>query len=200
MPTLRAMLYGPSKIDQRRRELRDQLWRDADDVVWMRAQEKGFTTVPRTLSLICGLIKDLTPKGDPGRTYLDLWVRTRDDGFVEVDDEQEFAFAAGYAENTRHVRTWRTHMSTLEGLGFIRVQPKLGRRFGYILLLHPHDVVERLRQEGRVRDDWWELFLGRVRETGVVLRHPNEASGATPAPGLASDQETSPGASTTNHL
>ncbi|MCC6243021.1 MAG: hypothetical protein IT353_09285 [Gemmatimonadaceae bacterium] len=171
MPSNASLPRGQSRTDQRRRELREELWPGAEKTVWTRQSgEKGFTTVPRTISLICGLIKDLAAKGDPGRTYLDLWARTRDDGFVEVFDEQEFAHSAGYAENTRNVRTWRGHMATLEALGFIRVKPKLTRKYGYVLLVHPHDVVATLRERGNVRDDWWELFTNRLRDMGAKLR------------------------------
>lgn len=169
----------PPRIDQRRRALRDDLWPDAAETIWSREHgEKGWTTMPRTLALVCGLTKDLTPKGDPGRTYLDLWTRTRDDGFVEVDDEQEFAASAGYAENSRNVRTWRGHMETLEALGFLRVKPKPTRKFGFILLVHPHDVVVRLRGAGRVNDRWWALFQARVHDTGTVLRGASGRAGA----------------------
>jgi hypothetical protein len=39
-------------------------------------------------------------------------------------------------------------------------------------LLHPHDVVERLRRDrpGLVPDNWWQMFLDRLREVGAVRR------------------------------
>ena len=63
-------------------------------------------------------------------------------------------------------------MDALRSLGFIDVKPKPGRKFGYILVLHPHDVVRALRDTGRVPNDWWELFESRLCDMGAELRAP----------------------------
>lgn len=158
----------------RRRKHRDRLWRNADDVVWDRRTEKGFTTVPRTLPLICTLIKYLTNNGDASRAYLDLWGRVYDEGIVEIVDEAECALSSGYGPGTRNVRTWQERMSELRDLGFIAVRPKPTRTFGYILLVHPHMAVARLLDTAANRvPDWWkELYVARLREIGASRRSP----------------------------
>lgn len=152
----------------KRRQVRDELWPNAETVTWYRKREVGFATIPRTLSLLLTLIKFLSKKGDPSRAYLDLWSRVSDDGLVVVDDESEFAISSGYIDGTRNVRTWNEHMNTLEELGFIVSKPKSGRKHGYILLLHPHRVVARIqnRQPDLIPPWWLQSFRERVREIG----------------------------------
>lgn len=171
-----------NELLRKRMELRDQLWPDAPVVVWDRSdrKEKGFTTVPRTLPLIGTLIRHLTDRLDASRAYFDLWGRSWDGGLVEITDEEEVAASCGYATAGRNVRTWRERMVVLERLGFIRIKPMGTRKYGYVLLIHPHDVVERLRHEdnARVPDWWWSLFLKRMNEIRAVLRSPHlSASG-----------------------
>ena len=98
---------------------------------------------------------------------MDLWTRTWNDGFVVVDDEAEMALASGFKKGTRHVRTWQIGMRSLERLGFILVQPKTTRAFGYVRIVHPHYVAERLHKQGLVSKDWWDLFQDRLREIGA---------------------------------
>jgi len=156
----------------KRRQVRDELWPNAEMVTWYRKREKGFATIPRTLSLMMTLIKHLAKKGDPSRAYLDLWARVSDDGLVVVGDEAEFAISSGYIEGTRHVRTWNEHMNTLEELGFIVSRPKSGRKHGYILLLHPHRVIARIqnRQPDLIPPWWLQSYRERVREIGSKER------------------------------
>src|SRR5687767_13078279 len=132
-----------TEYDRRRRELRNELWPDSEKAIYNRRDETGFCTLPRTLPLVATLIRHLSEK-DPSRAYLELWFRQRDDGFVEVEDPDEMAACAGYATGTRNVRTWREKLDELARLGFIRVKGKGNQKYRYILLLHPHDVVQKL--------------------------------------------------------
>lgn len=170
-----------SELLRRRIELRDQLWPDSARIVWDRLdrKEKGFTTIPRTLPLVGTLIRHLTDRLDASRTYFDLWGRSWDGGLVEIMDEEEMAASCGYAAAKRNVRTWRERMVALERLGFIRIQPKGTRKYGYVLLVHPHDAVERLRHDNDhdVPDWWWTLFLKRANEIRAVLRSPHLVDG-----------------------
>jgi hypothetical protein len=154
-----------------RSQLRDSLWADAEDYLWHRTKELGFTTIPRTLMLIATLIKELTKKGDASRVYLDLWARAFDEGLVEVFDESEFALSSGYSPGRRNVRTWRERIKELQRLKFIAVRPKAGRDIGYILLLHPHVAVLNLAENGLapIPDWWWDLFTARIREIRAAL-------------------------------
>ena len=129
--------------------------------------------MPRTVSLIATLIRLLSPKLDPSRVYIDLWCRNRSEGIVEVSNEYDFASGTGYT-GTRRVRSWQERVAALETLGFVRVKPLGTRKFGFILLLHPHDVVASLREEDntRVPDWWWDLFSNTLQDMGASLRTP----------------------------
>ena len=158
--------------DERRIALRDSLWKGANGRVWSRTEEDGFSTIPRTLPLIGTLIRLLTKDLDASRAYIDLWGRVYDEGFVDVLDEEEFAASCGYATSGRNVRTWRERIEALVALGLVEVRPKGTRKFGYLLLVHPHDAVQRLRKtrKNEIPDWWWSLFSKRVAEIGATLR------------------------------
>lgn len=151
----------------KREQLRESLWPNADALVWDRKREKGFCTVPRTLPLILSLIKDLTPKLDSSRVYLDLWCRAFDEGLIEVRDEEALAYASGYESPGRNVRTWRERIEALQELGFIKTKPAGSRKYGHVLLIHPHRVVQDLRARGQVPDKWWGAYVQRATEVGV---------------------------------
>lgn len=57
-------------------------------------------------------------------------------------------------------------MEVLEELGFIKVRRRGPRRYGYVLLVHPSLAVKRLYDQGRVPDDWWEVYISRQMEVG----------------------------------
>ena len=93
----------PTRAQQRRRLLRDQMWPGAEELIWHRKAEDGFVTVPRTVPLIGTLIRLLTKDLDASRPYLDLWARVFDEGVVEVLDEEELAASCGYPTPRRNV-------------------------------------------------------------------------------------------------
>lgn len=160
-----------TQYDVKRRERRNGLWPESEKVIYDKREESGFCTLPRTLPLIATLIRHLS-KTDPSRVYIDLWFRQRDDGFVEVEDAEEMAASSGYATGTRNVRTWREKLDELRDLGFIKVAEKGTQKYRYILLLHPHDVVQRLRHENPkvIPDWWWSYFQSRVADIKAPLR------------------------------
>jgi hypothetical protein len=53
------------------------------------------------------------------------------------------------------------------------------RDVGFILLLDPHVVVARLRQESPdlVPERWWTAFVSRCADIGVQLAPPVSATG-----------------------
>ena len=158
---------------ERNRQLRESLWHESRDEVWNRKTNKGWTTIPRVLPLILHLITIMdkpkrTGVGNPSRVYLDLWCRVFDEGFVEVADEEDFAYSAGYGGD-RAVRTWKAHVKMLIDLGFVKAARKGNRDLGYLLIIDPYLVAERLHKEGRVPEHWWNAFLARVHKTGAML-------------------------------
>lgn len=151
---------------ERRLELRDSLWPGADKIVWSRHTDDGYTTVPRTLPLIMTLINLLEGSVDASRVYAELWSRVYDEGFIEMGDEAEHAYASGYV-TPRAARTWGERVQVLADLGFIKVKPKGNWKYGYVLLVHPHDVVETLIKAGKVPEAWRTLYLQRLTQIGA---------------------------------
>jgi hypothetical protein len=156
----------------KREQLRDSFWPNASTLVWNRKSEKGFCTVPRTLPLLLSLIKDLTKKLDASRVYLDLWCRVFDEGLIEVRDEEAHAYASGYGSPKRNIRTWQERIKTLEEFGFIKTKPSGSKKYGYILLIHPHRVVEDLKAKNQISDKWWGAYVQRATEVGFPLEKP----------------------------
>jgi len=156
----------------KREQIRDSLWPNASSSVWNRKSERGFCTVPRTLPLVLSLIKDLTKKLDASRVYLDLWCRVFDEGLIEVRDEEALAYASGYESPKRNVRTWQERIQALEQFGFIKTKPSGSRKYGHILLIHPHRVIEDLRSKGQVPEKWWGAYVQRATEVGSPVEKP----------------------------
>ena len=60
---------------------------------------KGWSKVPRTLSIIVQILKDKKPrvgKVDPGPVYVELMTDPWDDGLIEIQNEKTHADDAGY--------------------------------------------------------------------------------------------------------
>ena len=155
-------------IADRRRMLRDSLWPGATKIVWTRHTDDGYSTVPRTIPMIMTLINLLEKNVDASRVYGELWSRVSDEGFIEMVDEDEHAYACGYV-TPRSARSWQERMDVLVDLGFIKAKPKAGWKYGYVLLVHPHDVVETLmKTRGKdIPEGWRSLYLQRLAQIGA---------------------------------
>jgi hypothetical protein len=159
---------GKSHADARE-SLRDTLWPDADGKTWHRHRNSGFTTVPRLLGLVLVLIKELSgAAGDASRVYLDLWLRSFDEGFVNVIDDDELAYSSGY-KGSRATRSWRERIFQLKELGFIDVKPRGNTEVGYVLIWNPLRVCAKLYSEGKVEQEWWSAFVGRAADIGASI-------------------------------
>ncbi len=165
-----VMAKALTAYDRKRHARRDERWAESKELIYNKKDESGFCTIPRTLVLVSTLIRHMSKK-DPSRVYLDLWMRQRDDGYVEVDDAAEMAASAGLT-GTRAIKSWREKLDELQKLGFIRIKEKGNQRYKYILLLHPHDVVQALRHSNpnQIPDWWWSYFENRVQDIGATLR------------------------------
>lgn len=153
---------------ERRLAMRDSLWEHAASMVWNRKTEDGYTTIPRILPLVMRLINHLSNKeGDASQVYFELWCRASDEGFVQVGNPEEHAYASGYITIQRGVRSWRERVKRLNSLGFIRIEPHGMNDLGFILLIHPHIAVEALKAQGKVPDALYNAFLKRLNETGA---------------------------------
>jgi hypothetical protein len=168
-----------TQADSKRLKRRDELWPDAEDLVG-NPEEKGWWRAPRVLPLLLSLTRDkritpapCAPSRRPGKVkvldcssvYLELLSRDFGQGFVEILDEDEHAFCAGYF-SSRATRSWRERVSALEKAGFLRVKAKGNRTIGYVLLLNPHRVAARLNASGKIDDAWWQMYLHRLQAVG----------------------------------
>jgi hypothetical protein len=153
----------PRKPDQKREQLREQRWPDSGDRIWKGTQEKGWWPAPRALPLFLQLARDKKIVGntDCSRLYLELLSRDFGQGLVEIRDEDEHAFCAGYTGN-RARRSWQERMRLLAKNGFIEVDTKGNRAFGYVLIVHPALVAAKFR-----RERWAEKVPGEVGGEGA---------------------------------
>jgi len=142
---------------RRRISQRKKLWPEVEDEqIWDRTEFTGFTTIPRTLSLVMRIIDDLDRK-KAARVYFDLWCRSFDDYVIDINDEYEAAFSSGY-DGQRAVRTWRERIEVLERFGFVRTHKASHGAYRLILILEPHQVVENLHSKKLITDaDWLAL-------------------------------------------
>lgn len=157
-------MSGKSGIAARREELRKQYWPKED--LWTGEKEVGWFPAPRTLPLILSLLssKQISKKKDPSSVYLDLMSRQRGEGIIEMGHEADHAFASGY-EGRRAVRTWQERMKILEDNGFIRTVKVGNQRFRFVAIVHPTTAVQRLREDKKIPENWWNAYLACKAET-----------------------------------
>jgi hypothetical protein len=176
------------KIAQRQTELRTKLWPDvAQESLWSRRTHHGFTTLPRCMPLIMGIM-DHMAKGQPvSMTYLELWCRSYDENLVVLSKPSSTAFGSGFS-GQRAERTWRTRLSILASLKFIDLKGGPSGPASYALIFNPYKVIEWHHQQGTpgLRADRYNALMERATEVG----DDSLALPATPAPAA-------PGAPTT---
>jgi len=150
----------------RRLNLRTRLFPDLrEEDLWSRTRFIGFTSIPRTLSIIVRIIDNLDEKSS-GKVYLDLWCRAFDDYFIDVRDEYEFAYSSGYS-GQRAVRTWRERVRVLKENGFIRFTKTPDGRVRHIVLLDPHPVIDQLISEGLLSEEETFAFESHLLAIGA---------------------------------
>jgi len=166
-----------SKAKESNIKMRKHLWpKVADSALWLHKDQTrvGYTTMPRTIPLIMSLINDISKKVTSnskavpaGKTYLVLWCRVFEEGFLKIESETTAALEAGYA-GERNVSTWREHLTVLRELGFIDYKGKPGAPFHYILIFNPYQVVKALHAKGWVQETAYTALLERVLEIGAT--------------------------------
>ncbi|EKK1359558.1 hypothetical protein PL528_004622 [Salmonella enterica] len=164
----RAKKSGRRTLSAKRKTLLEELWGDELEQlkVWNRHEHDGYTTVPRTLTYISRILDYLGGTGLPlSQTYLALWCRVFDEGFVEIRDKDGFAYEAGFS-GQRAVTTWTGRMRKLRDLGFITTKPGTSGEFQYVILLNPLTVIKEL-YEGKEKDERYNALVGRMQEVGA---------------------------------
>jgi hypothetical protein len=166
---------------EKRRLLRQKLW--PDQAAWT-GEEDGWFKASRTLPLLLVLMKakDLRGRGkeSPASTYLELLSHHYGGGLIELRNETEHAYAAGFS-GTRAVRSWKERIASLEKMGFIKTLGLGAQKLKYVLLLHPVDVVQSIKNSGDIDSDWWDTYRARQMETKEPMSEDrlqlSEASG-----------------------
>lgn len=157
---------GGRSVSERRKRLRKALWPEVtDELLWLRTQNTGFTTIPRTMPLIGQILDRLSGKGFPlFATYLTLWCWVFDEATVEIRNPREMAHEAGFS-GPRAESTWRSRMRRLQDLGFIKVKPGLAGEFQYVLLMNPLHRIKELYKD-KPNDVTYIGLLGRLAQVG----------------------------------
>ena len=149
----------------KREKLRREHWPNEEDT-WT-GEEYGWFKIPRTLPLIFAMLsKEVRGKIDPTAVYLELLSHHYGDGFIELQHEDDHAFAVGYSR--ARVRSWRERMAILEDLGFIKTKASGPHKYKYVLLMHPTTVMQNLRDGGKITEDLWNAYTNRKVLTGEL--------------------------------
>lgn len=127
--------------------LRQQLWPDVvESQIWNRKKETGFVVIPRTLPIILQILDSLTKNTPVSSTYLDLWCRVFDEGFVKLDRPHEQALAAGFMTQ-RGPSIWAMRLDLLSEHGFISLAPGAQGNRSFALIFNPYLVIQSKRSE-----------------------------------------------------
>lgn len=159
-----------SKAHKNAMTMRAELWPGLDENrLWRRNVNDGFSTIPRTLSLIASIIDDLAKKETgksqaAGKTYFGLWCRVWDENLLIIENETAYALEAGYP-GERNTTTWRSHMRVLQRLGFIEVRDGAYGPFNYVLLLNPYIILRGLKDQ--IPQKTYSFLLQRSIEIGA---------------------------------
>lgn len=134
-------LAKPSKkIKQKILALRASLFPHLHDGhYWDRLKVSGFTTIPRTMPLLMGIMDDMA-RMPVGMVYLELWGRVYDENFVSLAKQRELAFHSGLA-GQRADTTWRQRMRKLAELGLIEIAAGASGELSHAVILNPYLVI-----------------------------------------------------------
>lgn len=157
-------------VEEKQAEIRKQVFGDLEtSKIWHRKRAKGFTTIPRTMPLLGGIMDGLSGKGKPvSTTYLELWCRSNDDGFITLSKQSDIAFASGFS-GLRGVSTWKERVRKLEKLKFLDTKPGVSGNLHYVQLWNPYLVIKYHKEsktEGLAEDRYFAL-VERMIEIGA---------------------------------
>jgi hypothetical protein len=135
-----ASVRESNAIAKRQLALRDQLWPNAELLLWNRKTNKGFATIPKTFPLVLRIMDEMGNGVRLSETYLTLWCSTWDNSFVSLSKKRDLAVAAGFTGN-RAEYTWRTRAKKLAELLFINIKAGKSGPMSHALILNPHLVI-----------------------------------------------------------
>lgn len=157
-----------TRMSNKRLKLRQQHWPDiTDDDLWLRSVTKGFTTIPRGISLIMRIMDSLSLQKPLSNTYITLWCYAFDEMTITIQKPRQMALESGFT-GQRAENTWRERMKRLEELGFIRSTEGATGDFHYVLLLNPYIAVKKLFENEKydVPTVLYNTLIDRVDEIG----------------------------------
>ncbi|MGF7156648.1 hypothetical protein [Novosphingobium gossypii] len=156
-------------ILERQIALRETLWPGVENRhLWNRKERDGFATMPRLMPLIMNSMDHLSGKGFPvSQVYLDLWCRTLDEGFLQLNRPEEMAFHSGFS-GQRAVRTWKDRMKRLAALEFIGTVPGPLGEMSFAILYNPFHVLKRAHIAKKLPENYWRSLIIRANEVGAT--------------------------------
>lgn len=164
------------RMSNKRLKLRQQHWPDiTDNDLWLRSKTKGFTTIPRGISIVMRIMDSLSLKKPLSNTYMALWCYAYDEMTVTIQKPRQMAFESGFT-GQRAENTWRERMKKLEELGFIRSAKGFSGDFHYVLLLNPYSVARALNESDKygVLPALYNTLLDRIEEVGETTTMVDE--------------------------
>ena len=163
-------------MTNKRLKIRQQHWPDiTDEDLWLRSETKGFTTIPRGMSLIMRIMDSLSPQKPLSNTYMTLWCYAFDEMTITIQRPRQMALESGFA-GQRAENSWRERMKKLEELGFIRSAKGATGNFHYILLLNPYRVIRELKEDIKynISEVLYNTMIDRIDEIGEITRMEDE--------------------------
>lgn len=162
-----------SKMEIKAAKMRKDFWPEiTDEDLWDRLRNDGFTTIPRTMALIMGIIDSLSKNKPAGQAYFVLWCHVFYESFVIIDNPLVFAAETGFS-GERAQTTWKQRMKTLQELGFISAKEGASGDFNYVLILNPHIVINKLK--GQIQEHRFRQIYARALDIGAKdFEVPNE--------------------------
>jgi len=151
-----------------------------------RKQTKGFTSMPRTMPLMGAIMDLLAGKGKPvSTTYLELWSRADEKGFLTLSKPAETAFASGYS-GERGVTTWKERIRRLEALGFITTKAGPSGDLNYVQIWNPYLIIKdhAEKKTDGLSEKHYNALIERSLDIGALDLLQEEAP--APAPPAAS--------------
>ncbi|PFH08792.1 hypothetical protein BCF11_1167 [Collimonas sp. PA-H2] len=154
-----------NNMTERAKGLRENFFPEvAQEWLWLRKRNDGFTTIPRTLAIVMAIIDSLSKNKPCGLTYFVLWCRAWDDPMLTIENPAIFAAEAGFS-GERAVVTWRQRMKALSDLGFIKCKEGSAGEFHYVLILNPHLVI--WKQKSSIAESLLMRLYERGHEIGA---------------------------------
>lgn len=160
------------RMSNKRLKLRQQHWPNINnDDLWLRSETKGFTTIPRGISIIMRIMDSLSLQKPLSNTYMALWCYSYDEMTVTITKPRQMALESGFT-GQRAENTWRERMKKLEELGFIRSAKGFSGDFHYVLILNPYSVAKTLNESEQysVNPVLYNTLLDRMDEIGETTK------------------------------